>query len=88
MTNEQKARLNEVSTWTLQSFPNGSLYALQSLPEGNFGDVRIIRRAYEWMCYFARGEAVSVGFSRRSIGRGVDVGPHFCSRDQAIIGLL
>lgn len=84
----QKARLNELSVWKRQRFPNGSDYKQQELPSGNYGDVTI-RTVYNqgYFCDFP-GETVRVSFHRQSVGNGADLGVHFNTRDQALIDLL
>ena len=83
-----KTKLQELSIWESYSFPNGSNYKMQRLPEGNFGDVSIsishgVGYTVKW-----QGVESLVLFDTTDIGPGVDLGKHFNSRDIALSALL
>lgn len=89
MNEEQKRILNGVSRWEDISFPNGSAYRRQVLPTGDHGAVAI-RTLYNvgYQAIFADGSEILVAFDQTSVGPGVDLGEHYCSRDQALTELL
>lgn len=90
LTKEQKVLLNKVSVWKPVSFPNGSSYQKQFLPEGSFDGFNIEKHIFSrcWLVTWADGTESEIAFARQSVGKGSDLGVHFCTRDQALAALL
>jgi hypothetical protein len=77
--------LETLAIWEAFSFPNGSNYRQQKLPRGtftlpNFGEVKI-EYGYEVRIGW---DVWKVSNARIDVGRGVNLGVHFNSRDQAL----
>lgn len=84
-----KQRLKALAKWRGHSFPNGSSYAEEYLPDGKFGDISI--NAVYNACYYIRynrWDLYLLRYDRVGVGSGTELGAHFCSRDQALKELI
>ncbi len=85
MTAQQKATLNAVAVWEHNSFPNGSSYSTQKLPVGQHNGVSITSTYNNgYTCTFDDGSIVHVSHTKVGAGGGVNLGKHFCSKDQVL----
>ena len=87
---ELKDILNNISEWKAFSFPNGSSYRQQQLPHTFDKEIQGVKIEKVSGGHYVtwQGEEYHIPYRWQAVGSGVDLGVHFCSRDQALVELM
>lgn len=74
----------EATVWKDVSFPNGSNYRQQAFVAGERGRFHVRQRATD-VAILDGDKVYHLPSQHRGVGPGVELGPHFCTRDQALV---